>query len=634
MKRLVYYAAAFAASVLFVWWLGSLWRVPLRVPVYFSADTLLHWMFVQPLLEGEFPWHITRLGAPFFHNAYLFPQQSNIDYGLAAALGAAAGSVGAGLNLGWAVKTGVAAVLAAWSFRNLRVSPAVSLAAGILYSLLPYTFVRNVWHYNLSLYFVPVMASMALLALQGRFGAMPRGVRRTYYVMCFMVGLNGVYTAYFSCVLFTIVVLMALLARQWKRAAAPALGVALVSVAALASMAPAIAAFRENPVSAAIYGSDREQQTQVPIYSLKLCDLVLPTSFHPIPALAETRRLVTERNAFGAMHYLEHSALGLFGAAGFIVLLLALMRLPKAGEDAETVLSELRLPAVIASVLILIAITYGFSSIVATFVFSSIRSYDRLITFIGFFAFLATCRGLDRLHDRLHLDATPRRRLAWGAALCLLVPLGAVDQHGDGPLFILPKSVEKIDLPTAAMMSVPAYEEAETLVADVEKRLPEKAMVYQLGSPGGYEFDRLIPYAVGKTIHWSYVPHYPIDPLLLWREWFEDRLDEDPAWLLLAGFDGAWFDRREQDEAWLEAHLANLAALPGAETLESPRKRYVFVDLRNARKKLVETMGEEAYSAAHKATLQRQIPAPFLSARDAFGLILTPVVPAAPGMPE
>lgn len=619
------YVCAFAIASICVLYFGCLYQIPLRIPLYFTTDTLLHYMFIQPSLEGESPSHITRLGAPFFHNAYLFPQQSGIDYALASAMARLTGSTGGGLNVTWVVNTGLTALFATWCFRLLGVTRIVAVAAGILYSQLPYTYVRNVWHINLSFYLVPAVATFVLLVLEGRWTSLPRRVRGVLFALCFLAGINGPYNAFFGCLLMAIAVIIVALTGKRERIYTLLTGLAVIVAGGLINGAPSIVAFQSNPMSARDYVNDREKLTPVPIYSLKIADLLLPTDFHPL--WSGLRRQVTNRNAIAGLAYLEHAPLGAFGAIGFLLLLASLARSTMPLLPGN---SHLRVPAVLVIFLLLIASAYGFSSIIATFLIGSIRSYDRMITFIAFLCFLATCRGLDRVGAWWCRPGRPWRARLWQSAVALLIPLGVLDQHGDGPLYILPTSVSKVDLASGVKLTRPVYEEAESLIARIESELPKGTMIYQMGQPYGYTFDSLIPYAVGKNIRWSYAPLYPTDELHEWRNWFEEKNDEDPVWLLLAGFDGILFDRKEREKEWLDAHIARATALPAARQFASNRNRYLFVDLSETRRKLIEAMGEDRYTTAQHAVLRREDPAARQSATAFLGAQFAPVRREAP----
>lgn len=625
-RTILYYATAFFVSALFVWWFGCLREVPLHVPVFFSSDTFIQGIFVKPFLEGEFPSHISRLGAPFYHNAYLFPQNSTLDYAIAVVAGKLAGSVGAGVNIGWVFKSALAAVLATLSFRRLGISASVALAAGILYSVLPFTFARNVWHYNLSLYLVPVVCSLTLLVLENQFGRMSRRNRYLYFAGVLLIGLNDPYTAFFSCLLLVLAVVMGLLAGHRRDLLSLALTFLLIVIAGAANFVPTMIALRNNPKSAAFLRAQREE-APVPLFSMKGCDLFLPATFHPFPPFEQLRRHATEKNTVEGVPYLEHATLGMFGTFGLLLLLIALLRLGLRPPHSQF-WTDLRLPAVITLFLILTASMYGFSSLIATFLTSSIRAYDRLVTFIAFFAFFATCRGLDYIQARVHVFKTPRRRAVWYAALAAAVTLGAYDQKGDGPLHVMANSISKVDMQTAAFLSVPVYEEAERFVAEIELTLPPAGMVFQMGSPGGYTLDPLIPYLVGHSARWSYAPHFPVDELIAWREWFAEKVDADPTWVLLAGFDGVWLDRKARDEAWLEGHVVRFARLPGAIVQESARNRYVFVDLSKPRAMLMDAMGEDTYNQARAGVLKADKGGLSADVPDAFRLTFEPITRA------
>ncbi len=606
-RNILFYLAAGLLPLVALAWHLDLVHQRMEVPFRFDGDFFPQNHFVKPLIDGENPMRTTRIAAPFGHNAFLWPQNATVDYALAAAIGRVTGSVGWGFNTAWFLKFTFASVLGAWALSMLSVSRPVAVLGGVVFSFLPFSLRSNVIHFNLSIYFIPVMIAAAVLMLRASFKDLPPVQRRLIYLCCVLLGLNDPYMAFFSCFLFFCVTLASLLFnRSWRSLQGPVLVIVLICVVAVINQIPSLIAFDQNPTTESYVFKSRSSNSEVNAFGLYIRDLVLPVSEHPIPQFRTARSKVFEVTNIPGMKssvWMEESALGMYGAIGLIVLLMNVLFLGAARNSNSKwteVGNALASCSALTMAFLVLGSIGGFSNFVAFF-FGFIRFYNRVCVFIGFMGIFATSLVLDRMLNRFVPRSGPARFLSIPICAAIGV-LALVDQMGVSGFSA--NSWKKYWTP---------YDEVSHLVQRIEDTLSEKAMVYQMPFPFK-KFDTKVDYdepykawVLSHDIRWSYAWVVGTDSATSWHRWV-GKVSEDslPPLLLLAGYDGVWIDRRAYPDRGVAAEQMFMK-LSGAQKIESDNQTYVFIDISQPRAQLIARLGEAAYSEAQKRIFNKDI---------------------------
>ena len=592
------YLAAGIIPVLAIYCRLKLTGSGLVYPLSYYSDALLQGLQIRPVIDGE-PWgHISRLAAPFHHNIYLFPVGSRLDYWIACIAVKMTGHIGIALNCSFLIKVALASMIAVWSLRRLGVFPAAAWVAGILFSLLPYSLERHMHHYNLSIHLVPIMVLLAIRMLQGELGRMSRTVKIFCFVMCLAVGYNGPYTAFFSCYVFSVAFTLNLLLGRWRNALPAALAIFLIMIAGIVQFLPTRSALEDSPGARARFSETRGYNT-VNTWGLHLRHLVLPVKEHPVPAIRDI--MGTVEKIYPHQWTLRTAALGIFGIIGFVYLLLVLMT---TGIRNPTDLDRILLPAAVINLAsILLGVVGGFSNLFAVFVSDAIRSYTRISTFIGFVSIFCTALLLGRLCERVKTSASWVKKIVVLLLLMIILFMGIFDQ-----IYALTSEVYRKNQRIL-------WDQVKTFTRRVEAKLPTNAMVYQFPNQHYYKtkhandnFPHLRAYLQSDDIKWSYTPLNPTDQAY---EWHRD-LNMNKGWnlvrlLLLAGFDGVWIDTVGYEDRGV-GMTSLFTRLPRAEVLYSKNMRYVFVNMTQIRKDLMEKLGRDKYLKMQEAVLVK----PFL----------------------
>ena len=555
-----------------------LWHMSPGIPITgYAGDADLNNAAVKDVLEHGWYQHNPDVGAPAGQTLYDFSAFSgdNLQVLAIKLIGYGVGSWGATLNVFFLLSFPLVALSALLCLRRLGLSRPSAAAAAILFTFLPYHFIRGLnGHLFLSAYYsVPLGCYLALAVLLHRpiFESAPASRHRLValatsrtslltFAFCVVIGSCGVYYAAFTILLL---LLAALLVRRRGAAVAGVAAAALIGVVALANLAPNIVyRFQHGPNTQVAQRLAVESEQ----YATKLTDLVLPLTGDRIPPLAHAKAYYAATAPappdFGV-------SLGLLGSIGLAVLFIAaLLAAVAAGRGVDRRLAAAGTLAIFGFVVIT---TGGISSLIGYFVSPQIRAWYRESIFLGFLALLGVGIVLDALGRRLGARRMMPTLLALAA---IATAFGLFEQTTDA--FIPQYAVVQ-----AEWKSDTAY------VAALERRLPKGAEILQLpyvafpesgsvGSVGVYAQSH--GYLHSDDLRWSWGAMKGRS-----TEWEAAQVGKGvPPFVAAAaaiGFDGVEVDRGgyPQDSPRLEATLRQLL---GVEPLVSADERLVFFDLR------------------------------------------------------
>ncbi len=472
---------ASGAAVLFL----KLWDADLRVPFADSGDGTLNLMLIRNAMDRLWFYENADLGAPDEQHLYDYPVLSGdaLHVVLFRLGGLFTDDPALVLNLFFLLTFPLTAVVAYLVLRRLAVGPEVALVFALLYTLLPYHFLRGETHVFLAAYYtVPIGAYLALVVLDGRLRI---GLATGALAALVALTSGSFYYAVFTVLLVAVAAALRFVATRERRAfAAGGFVVAVILAVSLVQLAPTIV-YRlkhgSNEGVAQRYWFESEN------YGLKLTQLLLPVDGHRIDALAERKAKYAEQIPQNEGRV---ATLGVVGAAGFLWLL-AVAVAAVVGAARGDLFAPHRRFAALTFVAVVVGTTGGLATLIAV-AWPQIRAWNRLSVFIAFFALAAVALLVEGL----------RRRIPTAAFLALLggvLALGAADQTTAA--FVPPYGALERQ-----------YRVDEQWIRSLEARLPEGAAVVQLpyvpfpeppvGLRDGY--DQAKAYAHSSDLRWSY----------------------------------------------------------------------------------------------------------------------------------
>jgi phosphoglycerol transferase len=566
-REVVGYAVVSLGGLLLALWGMNAWGADLRVPIQYSSDALLNGALIKGSIEHGWLQVNPSLGLPGQLNMGDFPIAEVLMFGLVKLISAFARDWALSLNLFFLMTFPLTAGLSLWVMRRLGISMLPAGALSLLYTLLPYHFIRAESHMALAAYFlVPPMVLVILWSMAdepllfSKRSSSPwrldlkRPEPIIALVVCVLVGLGGIYYAFFACFFLLVAgAIAAARAGRWQLLVSALLLVAVIAVTGVLALSPSIIYHRTNGSNAA---ATIRNPGQAEIYALKFDELLLPVDGHRIPVFARIKQLYhTGQAQMGK--WLDNEAvtttpLGLVGVLGLVIALMW----PFLGEPAARWAGRDRAPLLkrigqLAILGLLLGTVGGFGAVFA-FVLPQIRAYNRVLVFLAYFAALALALVLDRMLSKAKPGV--RRGLVLGAIAGLLL-IGVFDQvpPGFAPDYGAAKA---------------AYAADAAFVSRVENALPPGAAVLQLPympfpEPGGplvkmTDYEPFRGYLHSKALRWSYGAQKGRE-IDAWQQ----QVASLPAAALIAeaqraGFSAVWVDRNgyADNGAAIEAALA------------------------------------------------------------------------------
>jgi phosphoglycerol transferase len=583
-------AAMLLFTLLFVW-IGGVTRLDLNAPLIYNGDALeMLSYFDQQYIEDDMN---LRLHAPFelqhketWRYAYNALQHSNSDLMWAAYL--VGGNTVRAMNFYFLATFLLIFASAYWVIGRLGLSNPFRFGAATLYALMPCHFQRNVGHlYESSYYLIPLLALVLVLLwrrrpLAHRIG--PDGWRfdpldrRLWWIIALLVLLASFhpYHQFFFAALAASIAPLAGWYRQSWRPVLIGFGLAVIALVPLVAQ-PVIERWLADPqLALSLNGQAIGGYGGAETFPLKMIQIILPVQGHRWPVLAHIRAV------YDAVHPLNNenstTSLGLIGAIGFLICLVAAL-LP----SRTRALGTLHKAGLIVLIGVLFASMGGISSMISTasnwlfgptFPLTEARGWNRMILFIGFFAYFAAFGVLRHCLIRLHRRYFPRLPTAiivWPAFIAVMA-FAFWDQ--------IPGPIEQ--------QSTSSYYNDQRFFAQIEGELPAGARVFQAPFvvhhvsgwvlPDVYYTDQLRPYIASRTLHFTFGSDQGTPQELWYAAASKLAPDQQAPYLCDYGFSGILLHRNMvKDPAAVEKPLqAQLGAAP----IVSQDGQFAFFDLR------------------------------------------------------
>jgi hypothetical protein len=509
----VYLGAAFL-SILIAALILKLWKADLAVPFGYewrdmrqsggvpdalgSGDNFLFAAMIKGVHDNGWFEHNDYLGAPDGLDLYDYPFLENLHFFLIKLISFVSPSYGVTYNLYFLLSFPLITIASLYAFRAFELSWPSAVFASLVYTFLPYHFLRGEQHIFLAAYYLVPLTCMVILWVAAgeplwRVGRHLDPLRRLTskgwisLAVCALSPATGVYYGAFAAYLIFIAALLAWhRQRQLRPLAAGGLLLLVLFVSACVNVSPSLfyhLLHGPNPEAFVRLAWEAEYN------ALKIVQMLFPICQHRIPFLSQL-----------AVHYVENdglavgesstACLGLIGSGGFLVLLAYSLGFKWPSSRSATIenLSALNLAA------LLLATVGGFSAVFAFSVSPVLRSYNRMSIYLAFFAVLLVAFLLERWQVRWFGD--PRRQKLWWAALAVLLFLGIADQTS--PVF------EPLYAENAA-----AWNRDREFVQRIESALPEGAMVFQIPYPSfpatlpDHAYDFLRGYLHSSKLRWG-----------------------------------------------------------------------------------------------------------------------------------
>jgi len=471
-----------------------LWDWSPHIPLVLGGDSNFQLVMISNLIRHGSVWVNNEMGAPSTFNIYDFPPAGDfihIQYLHLLALVTRNAALTQTLFFFTTFLT--TAIASNISARRLNVSSYNAIVVSMLFSFLPYHFMRNVQHLFLSSYFVlPLIPYVILEIVKPNQNQSRRMHFFKLAVLGCLAGGTGIYYTIFSLSIVAIVVAVMMIREKKPLEVLTRFSIYVGSSLLLVALSvlPSFFYFSKN-------GSQSVRRTfgEVEFYGLKIANLFRPIFGHRLHLLDKFT------NNFGPSPINGEATemLGLIGSVSLVLVLVTILG-NVLGVRRQGDVVERNVEGTLVSGIVLVAIfisTVGsINSILFVFGLQQIRVWGRISPLIAFCSFVFAASFLQKTKYFSQKLSTWTRLGLLTAVLCI----GLFDQTSDR---YIPNYVDA--------KTTWANEEVFTRAAD--NSFAPKSMIYQypdvLFPENGpivqmQDYAQAFPYIHGSNLMWSY----------------------------------------------------------------------------------------------------------------------------------
>ncbi|MBV8801946.1 MAG: hypothetical protein JO131_03080, partial [Gammaproteobacteria bacterium] len=380
---LEYTLAAISSLILFAL-ITHAWKLSFFIPFFYSGDSIQASSQIKSIIDTG--WYLTNpyIGAPQGYNLYDYPVGAdNIFFLFFKLLSHFTQDYALILNIFFLSSFPIISITALLVFKRLGLRYLFALVASLLFTLLPYHFMRaEVGHLYLAAYYIVPLSIWLCISIADNqlMISSHRLICFSFFLLLsFLIGSSGFYYAAFSLIfLLTTGIITSITNKEFKPFLVSLfLSCSILSVIGI-NMLPT---FNYH----LLYGTNDEILNRSPmeteLYGLKITQLILPIDNIRQSLLASFKN---EYNVSAPLTNPENtsSTLGIIGSIGFLILLVVLIFRLEVNKKIILV-SQINLST------ILLATIGGFASLLAYAITPLLRCYARISIFIAFLSLYA-----------------------------------------------------------------------------------------------------------------------------------------------------------------------------------------------------------------------------------------------------
>jgi len=556
------YIAAAALCVLMLCFILKLWQADLRVPFFYSGDSVFWATCIKGVIENGWYWQNPAVGAPGTLQLYEFPVIDNGVMMLMWLMTVFTHNPFVVMNVFYLLSFPLVAISSLYVLRHFNLSFVPALFASLLYALTPFHFIRNQHHLFYNDYYVVPLAVMVLLWLTTELLVTRSRKFIISVLVAILLGCSGVYYPFFFCFLLLVAgAVGALKFRRLRPLLMAFVFIGITTATILINLSPSLIYLRQHGHAEAIVRNPGEAET----YGLRISQLLLPITVHRIRAVDLFKRF---HNSYVLVTENDSASLGAIGSIGFLVLLAQLLYRKELIANARGLFHDLSALNMFA---VLLGTIGSFGLLFSLYVSPAIRCYNRISIYIAFFSLMAVAYGLESIYRRTR---TTRSRSIFYLLLAVALIGGTWDQTSTWYI------------PTYAANKAEFGNDAE-FVKRIEASIPAGSMIFQLPYiqfpevprvRNMYDYDHLRGYVHSRNLRWSFGSIKNRD-----TDRAQERVASLPPEQLVqelafGGFTGLYLDRfgYEDQGVSLEAEFSKILQ---AKPLSSPNGRLLFYNL-------------------------------------------------------
>jgi len=520
------------ASILLTSWPAGL--IPnISYPYTYKGDGLSYSWLTLRAMEGWI-FENPRSGFPFGSNFLDYPSSDSGNILILKILGLITRKYYSAINIFILLSFSVNFTASYFTLRAFGLISALSFAASLLFSFLPFHFLRLNHLFYHWYFIVPIIFFQCYYFYEYKKSNSNGSSRWRKIVLLFatsiIIASFGVYYALFGLIALSACALTISIKKgNFRSSRGAVIAILLIAIGVFLNLLPSISHKFTN-------GNNPEVAVRAPYeaetYGLKLMQLILPRSGHRDSHLASFTQFYNQ--TYPLINENSSSALGLIGSIGFACLLFILLA-ALSGKLAD---SRLLLLSMLVLVFFLFGTIGGFGSLFSATVSSSIRGWNRISVFIAFGSIAAFFIGLQILI--CNLFSRKRANIILIGCAVIFGGIGLYDQTVPACL-------------ACNGQNKSAFENDRSFISEIEKCLPKGSAVYQLPYmpfPESGPLNRLDTYGLSigflhsKELHWNYAGMKGREGDLFYRALAQEPIEKQLEVITRMGFSGIYIDRR------------------------------------------------------------------------------------------
>ncbi|MBE1445671.1 hypothetical protein [Paenibacillus sp. OAS669] len=495
-KNVFSYLALLVLSIVIMCWALSLKNFNIHFPLQYYGDAVSHDFLIKSMLDNGWYLHNNMVGAPLGLDMHYYPITSNFLFFLMKVISLFTNDFQVIINIFYLSTYPLTCLISYYVLKRLGISGISSIVGSLLYTFLPYHYLRGVEHLFLSAFFMtPLIVLICIWIYQGKYVFYNAKTNKfsllnrdaiSVILICLITASCDVYYTFFSCFFFMVAGISRFIKNSYeKKALFTSVFLSIImSIGVILNLLPNIIyilKFGANSQSHEVSASEAE------IYGLKIIQLLLPIKEHRI-ILFQKIRDIYDKSA-PLVNENAGVSLGVVISIAFLFLILFLF-IKKRNDTIISYLSELNIAAV------LLGTIGGFGAIFAYLVSPQIRAYNRLSIFIAFFSIIVLVYFLNYVTQQIRKRNIKEIYVYFMCALVLII--GLFDQTTYKGIYY---DNYKKD-----------FERDHNFVSNIEKEIPKNSMVLQLpfvSFPGERvnlmgEYDHFKGYLHSDSLRWSF----------------------------------------------------------------------------------------------------------------------------------
>jgi hypothetical protein len=152
LKAFAMYLICIIVCILTLVWVMKLWRMDLNIPLGYGGDSLFYSMCIKGVADNGWFLSNNYIGAPYGMNLYDFPMSDNLHFVIIKFLLFIVPNWVTTLNIYYLITFPLTALTTMIVLRQFKISYPIAILGSILYTFLPYHFMRGISHLFLAAY--------------------------------------------------------------------------------------------------------------------------------------------------------------------------------------------------------------------------------------------------------------------------------------------------------------------------------------------------------------------------------------------------------------------------------------------------------------------------------------------------